>query len=349
MINIGVDNKAKEIKNLYIGVDNKAKQIVKAFIGVNGKARKIYELLSNMFYILDSENEIVKTPVKRYVNYSDYGDSFYINDNNVLTTRYVNGHTLYCLKLGVIKNDATKMYIEIEGSGALSESYLNIILFKNVATQLWSSDSYKSYNLINQPYTNLPKTVIEIDISDLDNKFFIGFHKADITPKVYKIYFNDIVEFENDTSGDDLRQYNSVSTSQNIQFNDGENIMSPLKLINRWERLYKSFTVEKNTDYVVTFKFCSPTGYQAGVSGMPYQYVYVNTTAPNADKETEVNYPFIAKSRGLDTSPSNKYQDYEIKFNSGNYTTLYLNFDFGYMQDYTNPTVKYKNINIDMA
>lgn len=42
MINIGVDNKAKEIKNLYIGVDNKAKQIVRAYIGVDGKAKQIF-------------------------------------------------------------------------------------------------------------------------------------------------------------------------------------------------------------------------------------------------------------------------------------------------------------------
>ena len=39
---IGIDGKAREVKDMYIGIDGKARKVKTAFIGVDGKARVFY-------------------------------------------------------------------------------------------------------------------------------------------------------------------------------------------------------------------------------------------------------------------------------------------------------------------
>ena len=54
-INIGVNNVAKNVNNIFVGVDGKARQVKKAYVGVNNIARLVYNADSKsdsniMFY-----------------------------------------------------------------------------------------------------------------------------------------------------------------------------------------------------------------------------------------------------------------------------------------------------------
>lgn len=53
-IYIGVNGKAREVKNVYIGVNGKARKIKAGFIGVNGKARKFFDSKYSVNYVLQN-------------------------------------------------------------------------------------------------------------------------------------------------------------------------------------------------------------------------------------------------------------------------------------------------------
>lgn len=70
-IYVGIDNKAKKIKNLYVGVGYLAKRITKAYVGVGGKARLCY-CLDYIAYYGTAENLLVGRSNLAAASTSDY-------------------------------------------------------------------------------------------------------------------------------------------------------------------------------------------------------------------------------------------------------------------------------------
>lgn len=120
-----------------------------------------------------------------------------------------------------------------------------------------------------------------------------------------------------------------------------------------YERYYLPITVTKNTTYVFTVDFCSPTGFvfkdfdSAGFDG---EYIYVFSTEPTstASPNTQTNgvnrYGILGKSKALKTNATNEYSRYTAVFNSGNSTTVYLTISMGYMEDAKAVDLNFKNL-----
>lgn len=153
------------------------------------------------YYLLDAENGIASQTITDFASYTDYSANYYFDSNRVLTVSRNGGHSMYSTKQGFMKGRATKMYVDIEGIDALHDSQLHIMLGKQQYTsaQPWGTPSWSAFTCVNygQYYTNYPRQTVSISLDNIgeNDLFYIGFHKADITPKIRKIYFDDEISY----------------------------------------------------------------------------------------------------------------------------------------------------------
>ena len=123
--------------------------------------------------------------------------------------------------------------------------------------------------------------------------------------------------------------------------------------ISGYERLYLPITVTKNTAYVFTVDYCSPTGWlfkDFDSAGMGGEFIYVfateptGTWSPNSIVSGANRFGILGKSKALNTSATNIYDRYTVIFNSGNYTTVYLSLSMGYIEDGKATDLNFKNL-----
>lgn len=118
-------------------------------------------------------------------------------------------------------------------------------------------------------------------------------------------------------------------------YTDGANILN-YQGGGDYERIYIPITIEQNRNY--QFKFClySPTGFTMGDYGNDYAFAFIRTSVPSDTWEAfapEHAAETIAYSEAWDDSAADEPKQYNISFHSGNYTTLYVALDFGYILD----------------
>jgi hypothetical protein len=136
--------------------------------------------------------------------------------------------------------------------------------------------------------------------------------------------------------------------------NEKENIMT-YTTVGGYERFYHEFEVEPNTNYVFSFDFCCPTGFKyGGYSGVYDDYMYILPCTEDAlSKINEIHQSLkimdsilLAKSKSYPTEASEIYDKYELNFNTGENTSIYIVFDFGQVKDGTITTFKLKNMKL---
>lgn len=132
-----------------------------------------------------------------------------------------------------------------------------------------------------------------------------------------------------------------------------ENILS-YTTITGYERFYNKINLTPNTDYIVSFDFCSPSGVKNGYYGGLGAAFFVS---PGIDSELSkinnsargyLNYVNTIANSGVlgSKDPESSYTHYELTFNSSNYSAAYLVLDFGFVLDHTDTTFKFKNLSL---
>lgn len=146
----------------------------------------------------------------------------------------------------------------------------------------------------------------------------------------------------------DLNNWTKNMTSFPVFTNTYENGVNTLQYQGgaEFERIYIPITVKKNKKYKFKFKMHSPTGFQMGGYGNDYAFAFIRASAPNTtgDALSAVN---LAYSENWDTSASDVPKQYTISFNSGDYTTVYVAFDFGYIIDGITSTYVFSDFRLD--
>lgn len=112
------------------------------------------------------------------------------------------------------------------------------------------------------------------------------------------------------------------------------------------ERIYIPIEVRKNFDYTFKFNFCSPSGFTIGTYGHDAAFAFIRTSEPN-DSGAALQVTNLAVSQNWDTKASEIPKGYTIQFNSGNYTTLYVALDFGYIKDGVSATFVFSDFALE--
>ena len=139
--------------------------------------------------------------------------------------------------------------------------------------------------------------------------------------------------------------------------NTYENILT-YKTITHYERFYVKQSVTPDTDYVLSFDFCSPSGfswggYEMGVkdaclfitSGSDEQLSKLSSNAKGF-RNPGLGLIILGRSEMFNTQATDTYTKYEIKFNSEDNTDIYICLDFGYVLDGTTTTYKFKDLKL---
>lgn len=156
--------------------------------------------------LLDSENHYRSDIVNDFVTFSDYGAYFSFDSNDVLGVNATGGNSNYCAKTPLYKDSATKMYVELEVTYALSQRNVIIDIYKNIPTQTFGEVVWE-WKQLEYPYT---RGTYEISLSNVppDEPFYVGFHKADVNLKIYKIWFDS-----------QIRTFQTINIFVNGEFN----------------------------------------------------------------------------------------------------------------------------------
>ena len=112
------------------------------------------------------------------------------------------------------------------------------------------------------------------------------------------------------------------------------------------ERLYLPITVKQNHEYVFSVDFCTSTGFEFGGYDNKYEeHIYVMGSEPaNSSGSMNAVNNVLAQSEALDNTLSTETKRYTASFNSGSYTTVYPCLSFGYIKDFTEYKMVFKNI-----
>lgn len=146
----------------------------------------------------------------------------------------------------------------------------------------------------------------------------------------------------------DLNNWTKNMTSFPVfqnEFTDGINTLN-YQGGGGYERLYIPITLQKNWEYTFRFKMHSPTGFQIGDYGNNSAFAFIRTSAPS-DTGGALSYTNFAYSQNWENASSDEPVQYSISFNSGNYTTLYLALDFGYIMDGVTCTYIFSDFELD--
>ncbi len=112
-----------------------------------------------------------------------------------------------------------------------------------------------------------------------------------------------------------------------------------------FEHIYLPLTVKPYTNYIFSVDFHSPTGFDCpGYDNVYDEYIAVTYVKP--DRKGLNSLALLGKSEPLSKQASDAPVTYSVSFNSGSYTTVYLVLDFGYIADFVNVTLDYRNISL---
>ena len=118
------------------------------------------------------------------------------------------GNVSSVLSTGMVKNKATKCYIQIVVEGQswnYSQSFFKLMKAASVQKEPYKNSGWKNFTLTNyqnqynvagqSPWYNITKATVELDISTLGEQdvFYLSFQSCDAGVKYYKIYFDNEV------------------------------------------------------------------------------------------------------------------------------------------------------------
>lgn len=113
-----------------------------------------------------------------------------------------------------------------------------------------------------------------------------------------------------------------------------------------YERLYIPIEVETGWNYSFKFNLCSPSGFEMGEYGLNEAFAFVCPDPP-IDDDPALSRKILGRSASWDTAAETTPKEYEVSFYTGNYTTLFLVFDFGYIKDGATVQFIISNIQLD--
>lgn len=174
----------------------------------------IPERPTNPTVLLDSSKKIALNVVKDFITKNDDGiaySNFILNANGEIeVTKSSRGSygftTNYTSAYPIHRNKATKLYVECSGNEALSVSRFAVCLWKNIKNNLSGSEPWTSncmaykWVTVDVPYATFDRQIVTLDISNINEPFYLGFYRADIRPTIYKIWFDDEVDILDDYS-----------------------------------------------------------------------------------------------------------------------------------------------------
>lgn len=141
-----------------------------------------------------------------------------------------------------------------------------------------------------------------------------------------------------------MKNQDSFPVFQNAYFEKVNTIS--FRGTNGSERLYIPVTVQKSNDYVFAFRMTSPSGFNIYSTSTVDAFAFVRGSEPTGIGGGISDENLITLSNVTNTSSEN-LKKYELFFNSGNNTTVYLAIDFGKIQDNTTVSLIYSDISLN--
>ena len=113
-----------------------------------------------------------------------------------------------------------------------------------------------------------------------------------------------------------------------------------------YERIYIPVEVEPFWEYTFRFSFHSPSGFTMGDYGVDEAFAFVCANAPS-DTDGALTRSLLGRTKGFDTAASSTAKQYEVRFNPGKLSTVYLAIDFGYIIDGVVATFVFSDFSLD--
>lgn len=146
---IGVDNKARKIKNIYVGVNNKARKVKRAYIGVNNIAHLIY----------DDTGKLITW--KKYDCKTTQVDHYHYKEDNLKVGQTSNNYSVPFTTFGSFLFSDTGGYILFQPYTSITENNISesisgdYCLTKSSDTEIWNIYSVNIENkTVNLTCTN---------------------------------------------------------------------------------------------------------------------------------------------------------------------------------------------------
>ena len=98
---------------------------------------------------------------------------------------------------------------------------------------------------------------------------------------------------------------------------------------NVWEDFCTPVEVEPNTDYILMFKFCCPSGYTRANWEHRRAYIWDSTWVYASGENSLTDSRLLGYSAPWTNGASSVLQDYSVTFNSGNNKRIRIQFGFG--------------------
>lgn len=144
------------------------------------------------------------------------------------------------------------------------------------------------------------------------------------------------VEYDSDIGNLNTWTKRDFPSGLSISYNQPVNTVSGPMVSGYYERIFKEVTVTPNTDYVFSYGYIGHEFTEKNGTGH-ITYVSVTTTMYTGYTENASRY-IIAKLRTYDSGY------YELKFNSGDHTSLYLCIDWAAVTDGTQINLRYYDL-----
>lgn len=134
--------------------------------------------------------------------------------------------------------------------------------------------------------------------------------------------------------------------TKTIRFLAGVNAVEMLASSGTYEDLTTAVQVEPDTDYRLTFRFNTPTGYSRGNYEHRRAYIWDSTwTYTNAEVNLK-DSRLLGYSEPWIATASEMPSDYEIVFNSGSNSRIRIQFGLGDVRDNTRTTMVWRDIKL---
>lgn len=161
----------------------------------------------------------------------------------------------------------------------------------------------------------------------------------------------------------DLSKLNLTNWDKNLEFpitatfneETSENIIQ-YTTVTHYERFYTVVdNIQPNTDYILTFDFCTPSGFSWGNYENRQDVCLFVVPGSQIDKLNDNSKGFLnpglgltilARSDKFNVSPNDNYTKYTLSFNSGNNNSICISLDFGYIKDGTLTEFKFKGLEL---
>lgn len=212
------------------------------------------ELQPVPYYLINEDTSYVSDVMTDYGIVHDVGNVWEFYNS---TLRKVNqaGTCVYCNNQQLKRKDATRLYVDIEATGAGSGSNLIIVIYSklprhaNIRNE--SSGVVKiEKSLVSTPGTTFPRGTVEIPLYGLDSEetFHVGFITADIgMTTIHKVWFDNQIEVVDGFSW----------SCDNAYLREGENTIIA-RYTEEGNRTFIKKTAHKS---IVAISYPSVTGY----------------------------------------------------------------------------------------